>query len=112
MKTYCRIPFEQELWEELDAEANASGKIILEDNETYVQLMPVDKYAFMPGAEQMIDIILNFSSQVALGLLINWLYDKIKQKNIKKFIIKDETYEVKGKDMLENVIENNFDKDE
>ena len=112
MKIYCRIPYEQELWNELSSEMNSSGKIIFEDGGNYIQVMPIDEFGFMPGGEQVIEIVLSLSYQLALGVMGNWLYDKLKQRKMNKIIINDETFELKDKEALEVIIASELEKNE
>lgn len=112
MKVYCSIPFDKEIWEEFNSQMDASGKIILQGKKAYIQVMPVDKFGFISDAEPVIEFVINYFSQIAVGLLINWLYDKLKERKVKKVVINGETCDLTDKETLEKDLTNRTKQDE
>lgn len=112
MKVYCSIPFDEKIWEDFNSQMDTSGQIILQDKNAYIQVMPVDEFGFMSDVEPVIEFVINYSSQIAVGLLINWLYDKLKERNVKKVVMNGETCELKDKETLEKDLTNGIKQDE
>ena len=104
MKTFCSIPFNEQLWEDISSEIDCSGQIVLKDKAAYIQVMPIEEFGFMADIEQVIEIAVTLSSQVAVGLFINWLYDKLKPRETWKIVINKKEYEVDKKEALEKAI--------
>ena len=104
MNTFCSIPFNEQLWEDISSEMDCSGQIVLKDKSACIQVMPIEEFGFITDVEQMIEIAVKLSSQVAVGLFINWLYDKLKQRETKKIVINKKEYEVENKESLEKAI--------
>lgn len=104
MKTFFSIPFSKQLWEEIYSEMDSSGQIILEDKSACIQIMPIETFGFMTDVEQVIEIMATLPSQVAVGLFINWLYDKLKQSKIRKIVVNKKEYEVENEEALKKAI--------
>ena len=104
MKTFCSIPFNEQLWGDISSEVDCSGQIVLEDNAACIQVMPIEEFGFMVDVEPVIEIVVTLSSQVAVGLFINWLSDKLKQRKTRKIVINKKEYEVENKEALEKAI--------
>lgn len=111
MKVYCSIPFDQKLWEEFNSEMDSSGQIALGDKDAYLQVMPVDEFGFMADVKPVIEVVVNYSSQIALGLLINWLYEKLKQRKIDKITVDEKEYGVEDEKALEEAMLNGTKQD-
>lgn len=103
MTFYCSIPFEQNLWKELNSEANSIGQIRI-NNDINIQLMPVDEFHFSPEINQIIEVIFDATTSITLGIISSWLYDKLKQRNIKSIDINGTQYSLKDQPDLENAI--------
>lgn len=109
MKTIkCIIAFENESWKQISTEMDDYGKIYISEDE-YIQILPLTESNFLPGAEKVIEIVFSVTSQVALGLLINWLYDKLKQRKEKKIIINQKVIEVTDKQSIIDTITDESD---
>lgn len=105
MKTVkCIIEFENSSWVQICTEMDEYGKVFISEND-FVQILPLTESNFLPGAEKVIEIVFNVTSQVALGLLVNWLYDKMKQRKEKKLIINNKVLqEVTDKQSIMDII--------
>lgn len=104
MKIYCSCAFDEQLWLDLKSEMDIFGTINMDDNQSSVQLMPIDEFNFMPGTDAVIEFCLDIASQIAMGLLVNWLYDKLKQHKIEKIKINKTQCDVIDKAALEESI--------
>jgi len=105
----CAIQFDENLWRDLNSEMDESGEIIIGDNNNKVniQVMPISQYQFIPGFEKEIKVIVDFASQIALGLFVNWLYDKLKSIKADKVKINSKIIKIEGKDALKKAIDEN-----
>jgi len=57
------------------------------------------------GFPEIIYLILTFSSGVSAGVIANWLYDKLKKKNIEKLIIDKTEVEINKEEITKIIIE-------
>lgn len=107
-QTTCNIQYNEVIWNQITTEIDNQGKIFVGENE-YIQVLPLKDSNFMPGAEKIIELIFNITSQIALGLFVNWLYDKLKSHNINKIVVNKKEYEITDKKSIEIVININID---
>lgn len=112
MKAYCSIPFNKELWAEFNNEMDSSGQIMLDKEDATVQIMPIDEYHFTSATTQVIEIVLQYSSQIALGLLINWLYDKLKARKVSYIKVNDHPCDLNKENAIENIIGKEADEEQ
>jgi len=109
MKTIkCIIAFENESWKQISTEMDDYGKIYISEDES-IQILPLTESNFLYGAEKVIEVVFSVTSQIALGLLVNWLYDKLKQRKEKKLIINQKVLEVTDKQSIMNAIADELD---
>ena len=100
----CSVLYDASLWNQFVNEVDETGKIKLDDS-SYIQILPKDEFHFMPNQEYIIDIVCNYSSQIALSLFTAWLYDKLKNcSESKKVIIKGEPNEINNQKDLEDLL--------
>lgn len=104
MKSYCSILFDKELWSEISTDMDADGKIMLNCEEGCIHIMPVNQFNFMPDIDQVIDIVLDYSSQVAIGLITSWLYDRLAKRKIRNIYINGKKYDILDKQDLEDIV--------
>lgn len=97
------IPFEKNGWNEINIEMDAYGKVYISQNE-YIQILPLTESNFMPGSEKVIELVFSVTSQIALGLFVNWLYDKLKQQEVKKIVINQKVLEATDKKSITDAI--------
>ena len=100
----CELAFSEELLEKLNEQMDEFGQINIEGNEdALVEVMPIDKKNFINEVQPVVSLVLNFGSQVALGLLVNWLYDMAKEKKI--LVIAGHNVQVESKEDILEVME-------
>ena len=101
----CELIYSEELIDELNAQMNEYGQIILDGcDDSFIEVMPVDKKNFINDVQPIITCILNLGSQVAIGLFVNWLYDKTKELKNKSIVIDGKKVEGISKEELEDII--------
>lgn len=111
MKTIkCIIPYEKESWKQISTEMDDYGKIYV-SNDEYIQILPLTESNFLPGAEKVIELVFNVTSQIALGLLVNWLYDKMKQNKQNELIINQKALEIIDKQTIADTIADELDEE-
>lgn len=73
------MPYSEELINSLNNEMDELGQIYLGANQDVrMEVMPIAKKNFINEVHPIVSIILNLSGQIAIGLFVNWLYDKLK----------------------------------
>lgn len=111
MKSYCSIPFDKELWSEISTDMDVNGKIILNCEDGCIYIMPVNQFNFMPDIGQVIEIVLDYSSQVAIGLITSWLYDRLAKRKIRTIYINGKKYDISDKQDLEDIVSGKKDEE-
>ena len=75
----CDLPYSEDLMKILDKEMDETGVIYFDtDQESFVEVMPVVKKSFIDEVNPVVSVVISLSSQVAVGLFVNWLYEKLK----------------------------------
>lgn len=73
------MPYSEELIYSLNNEMDESGMIYLgTGQDVRMEVLPIVKKNFINEVHPVVSIVLNLSGQVAIGLFVNWLYDKLK----------------------------------
>jgi hypothetical protein len=65
----------------------------------------------MPGTEKVIEIIFDYTSQIALGLFVSWIYDKLNQQKVKKLIVNKKEHEITDKKSVHDAIIKSIDEE-
>lgn len=100
----CEISFSQEIWDLINTQMNEQGKIKIGNcEEALVEVMPIEQKNFINEVQPVIELILNLGSQIAIGLVVNWIYDMLKGKI--DLVING--HQVKSKEEITKAIEEN-----
>lgn len=97
------IEYNHELWKLITEEMDEQGKIVIGED-SYIQVLPLTNAYFMPEVESAIEFAVGVASNVALGLVVNWLYDKLKTYGAKKIVVDNEEHAVTDKKSIEIAI--------
>ena len=93
------IAYSEEVLAFLNEQMDDLGQIRIDGCEdALIEVMPVDKKNFITGAEPAIGLIIEFGSQLALGVLTQWICDKIKAK--KSIVVEDSKLIIESKEEL------------
>lgn len=100
----CELAFSEELLERLNEQMDEFGQINFEGCEdALVEVMPIARKNFIGEVQPLVSLVLNFSSQIALGMLVNWLYDMAKEKKI--LVVAGRTVKVESTEDISKAIE-------
>lgn len=100
----CEMAFNKEIWDFINSQMNEQGKITIGNcEEAIVEVMPIEQKNFINEVQPVIELILNLGSQIAIGLVVNWIYDILKGK--KDLVINGRR--VKSKEEITKAIEEN-----
>lgn len=73
------MPYSEELINSLNNEMDELGQIYLGANQDVrMEVLPIEKKNFINEVHPVVSIVINLTSEIAIGLLVNWLYDKLK----------------------------------
>lgn len=97
------LSYTPELWELMNGKMDEFGQITLGEG-VVADVLPIDEKNFINEVEPVITVILNGVTEVAVGLLINWLYDCI--KNSGKISVSGHILKFKNKEELIQLVDN------
>lgn len=107
----CKLEFSQELMDKLNEQMDEFGQISFENCEDLmVEVMPIDRRNFITEIQPVVSLVMNVGSQIALGLLVNWLYDMAKEKKI--LVIGERKVKVESKKDVSEALEGIYSEEE
>ncbi len=100
----CEIAYSDDLYEELKHQMDDIGQIKIQgSDDSFVEVMPVDQKNFINEVQPVLSIVLSLGSNLAIGIIGNWLYDKVKDSKVLK--LGGRTVKVSSKEDVSKALE-------
>lgn len=97
------VSFDHVCWDAIRQEMDDYGRIKIGDD-AIIQVLPITEMNFLPTSEKVIEMLMSVGSQIAIGLFVNWLYDKMKMLGKNQVIINKQVVEITTKQSVEATI--------